>query len=184
MIIEKHLIIIPGLGDDHPAYDLSASLFKKRGYTVHIPLIQWKESPSTFSEKKNQLLSLVDSLQGDIYVLGISAGGPVALSLFAERKEHVRRVVTLCSPYTYQYDHEGTLLGRALSELAPSLSHLSSRYGDILSYHGFFDATVWTSLSRYPDIDDKTIPFFIHALTIFLGLTLYVSSIDRFFVKK
>jgi pimeloyl-ACP methyl ester carboxylesterase len=182
-ILVKNIIIIPGLGDDHPAYHLGASLFRRYGYRAHISIVGWDASPSSYTERKGKVLSLIDSLSGDIYILGVSAGGPVALAVFADRKSRVAKVATLCSPYTYLDDHQGELLGSALSELAPSLARLSDRFSDIRSYHGIYDGVVQTRLSRYEGIQDVTIPFVKHALTIFLGLTLYVPSITRFFRK-
>jgi pimeloyl-ACP methyl ester carboxylesterase len=178
---QQHLIVIPGLGDDHPAYHLGASIFRRYGYATHIAVVGWDDAPSLYVERKNTLLSLIDSLVGDIYILGVSAGGTMALSLFAERKDRVLRVATLCSPYTYLYDHEGELLGCALADLAPSIASLSDRLSDIRSYHGLFDGVVRTELSRHDGIENVTIPFVKHAVTIFLGLTLYVPSIRRFF---
>lgn len=183
MTPQQHLIIIPGLGDDHPAYHLSASLFRRYGYDTHISIVGWNGPPSSYVERKRDALSLIDSLTGDIYLLGVSAGGTMALALFAERKDRVVRVATLCSPYTYLYDHEGELLGCALADLATSLVSLSDRFPDIRSYHGIYDGVVQTRLSKYEGIQNVTIPFVKHALTIFLGLTLYVPSIVRFLRK-
>ena len=184
MTRQQHLIIIPGLGDDHPAYHLAAFLFRRYAYTTHIVTVGWNAPPVSYQDRKRKIQSLIDELVGDVYLLGVSAGGTTALALFAEGMERVKKVVTLCSPYIYIDDHRGELLGCALSELRPSLTALADRFSDIRSYHGIYDGVVQPKLSTYKGIQDISIPFVKHALIILLGLTLYVPAIVRFLRKS
>jgi pimeloyl-ACP methyl ester carboxylesterase len=180
----KHLIIIPGLGDMHWVFRIAAPLFALQGFRVHISLVGWSNTEEAYPEKVEALTDLIDSLDGDISILGVSAGGIMAVIGLAARENMIGKVVTLCSPYVYRFDHEGELLGGALKDQAGLLPTLHGRYTDVTSFHGMYDPVVRVAYSRYPDIRSRLLPMILHGPTIFLGLTFLSPLLGRYLSNK
>lgn len=93
----KHLIIIPGLSDDISLIKLATKHWKKYRYSIHIHRVGWKDKGNTFQNSLNNLLGLVDKLitSGSVSILGISAGGSLAINAINKRNS-INYVINLC----------------------------------------------------------------------------------------
>jgi pimeloyl-ACP methyl ester carboxylesterase len=184
--MKKQLIIIPGVGDGHPIYNVAAKWFSLFGFTTHISLFGWNSAdPLSHDERLRQLAADVDALEGAIYLLGVSAGGTAAVSCLAKRPEKITKVATICSPllpFSYQVN---PLLEVAIAKLQPGLEDMDeSTKHKILSVRAIYDQTVPTRLSQPAGIRTVVLPSAMHAVTIFLGLTVMSFPVLRFFKQR
>lgn len=167
------LIIIPGLGDMHWVYRLAALGFRLRGYRVRIHVVGWDDTEESYPAKLQALCDDIRASAQPVTLLGVSAGGVMAVNALAVEDRHVSRVVTLCAPYRYRYDHEGELIAAAQKDLVGLLPSLKPRFGDVTSFHALFDTRVRPHDSQPIGITHHALPSVFHRVTIFLGLTIF-----------
>lgn len=96
----QHFIYIPGLGD---GYDTGRELFispwrLRRGVTAELVSMHWLDPHETHTQKQQRIAAVIDnaSKDTDIYLIGESAGGAMAISMLDMRSERISRVVTIC----------------------------------------------------------------------------------------
>ncbi len=96
---EHHLVMIPGLNDQEffqkKAMDFVAWYWKRYGVGCHVVAPNWEDG-EPFAPKLKSVLKEIDLLAGkgyDVSIVGVSAGGSVALNAFAMRKDVVKGVV-------------------------------------------------------------------------------------------
>lgn len=58
----------------------------------------WRDGSTEFQPKINKILTLVDQLanDGDLSIVGTSAGGSAALNIFLERPKIIKKAVSIC----------------------------------------------------------------------------------------
>jgi pimeloyl-ACP methyl ester carboxylesterase len=180
-----HLIIIPGVGDDHWVYHLGAWIFARRGFTSHIYVFGWNSAdPASYAPRMDTLDKYVRQLAGPVHLLGVSAGGTAAVTALA-RNEHIHRVATLCSPLSSFRNRVNPLLEVAIADLTAKLADMpEATKHKIHSFHAIFDQVVDVRQSKVPEIANSTVPSALHAVTIFLGLSLLHWPIARFLHKR
>lgn len=96
-------IYIPGLGDKRKSL-LWAQRQLLRGWRVfgirtELFVVGWSSDADTFDERLGKLLRRIDELakQGsEVVLVGASAGASTAVAAFAQRKDVVRCMVTIC----------------------------------------------------------------------------------------
>jgi pimeloyl-ACP methyl ester carboxylesterase len=182
----KHLVIIPGVGDDHPLYHVGATLFLLWGYSTHVVPFGWNSNdPATYEPKFQALEAAIAALEGEIYLLGVSAGGTVAVSCLAAHSDKITRAATLSSPLK-PYSTPGNPLielaiDRAKADIDAMPDTLRQR---LLSVHAIRDQVVPVNLSQPPGVPSKTIFIVRHVPSIVLGLTLLGFLFVRFFRKR
>ncbi len=182
--MSKQLIIIPGLGDMHWVYRVGVAVFRLRGYHTHVYVVGWDDSEEQYPQKLEELKKLLDSYDEPVNLLGISAGGVMAINALAASEHHVAKVVTVCSPYRYRYDHEGEMIAGALKDLVGVLPTLKKRFGDITSLHAEYDRRVQVHDSQPIGITHHVLPSLFHRPTIFMALTFMSGTVVRYLKKR
>jgi pimeloyl-ACP methyl ester carboxylesterase len=95
------VIIVPGLGDDHP---LSQTVLKhatshwyKAGLDVLIHPVHWRDG-EPFQPKLKRLLATIDATaqKKRVSLVGTSAGASLAFSAFSQRLSVVHKAVNVC----------------------------------------------------------------------------------------
>ncbi len=98
MEMPQHVIYLPGLGDHHSRLQEAAvGLWRVYGVIPHFHRIGWADNES-FEGKLVSILNEVDKYaeDGEVSLVGTSAGASAALNAFARRQGSVKRVVTIC----------------------------------------------------------------------------------------
>lgn len=182
----KNLLIIPGIGDDHPVYHKGARVFRMFGFTPEVYVFGWNSGdPNSYESRIAQLNQHIAKLEGDVYILGVSAGGSAAVNSFAAADSRVRKVVTLCSPLAPFSSRVNSLLAVSIDHTQDAIRNMSAeRRQRILSLHAIFDPVVPTRLSKPHGVHARTLPSVLHPVTIFLGLTVFAGISNRFFKQR
>lgn len=94
----KNVIIIPGLGDEIKRIKLATSWWKSVGLYPHVVRMGWRDGSSDFSKKLREVERMAEELAGDgqISIVGTSAGGSASLNLLFERPDIIKNVVSIC----------------------------------------------------------------------------------------
>ena len=186
ILMTKHLIIIPGIGDDHPVYHKGARVFRMFGFTPEVYVFGWNSGdPHSYESRITRLNNYLSKLDGEVYILGVSAGGSAAVNSFAAAGSNVRKVVTLCSPLAPFSSRVNSLLAVSIDRTEDAIRNLSVEQRQrILSLHAIFDPVVPTRLSKPIGVRARTLPSVLHPVTIFLGLTVFAGVSNYFFKQR
>lgn len=95
---EHHVVICPGMAKNTCLPGLTDHWVKSYGLFPDIVPIQWFEG--NFQSKLDEVVAKIDDLMGNghkVSLIGISAGGCVALNAFIERGE-INKMVNICGP--------------------------------------------------------------------------------------
>lgn len=186
IFMTKHLIIIPGIGDDHPVYHKGAWIFRLWGFKTQVHVFGWDSADAaSYEQRINGLSTLVHDLDGEVYLLGVSAGGSAAVNSFAMLPEKVTRAATLCSPLAAFSSRINPLLAASIARTEDHLANMPhTQKQRLLSVHAFFDPVVPIRLSKPAGIKNVTLPVILHPVTIYLGLTVFSGLIAGFFKQR
>ena len=182
----KHLLIIPGIGDDHPVYHKGVRVFRMFGFAAEVYVFGWDSGdPGSYESRMAKLVEYVSKLDGEVYLLGVSAGGSAAVNCFAALRSNVQKVVTLCSPLAAFSSRINSLLAVSIDHTEDAIRTMAAEQRQqILSLHAIFDPVVPTRLSKPVGIHARTLPSVLHPKTIFLGLTVFAGISSRFFKQR
>lgn len=118
-------------------------------------------------------------------IIGISAGGTVAVNLLSQHPEIVKKVVTVCTPYKMQKTFYDSELKRAITELHTNLKTISTYDRErILALRATEDKVVPVPASQPNKIQTEVLPIKGHALTIAASPTIFQCRIHRFLSRK
>lgn len=179
------VVIIPGIGDHTPIYDIFAWVLRRIGYDTHVVPFGWSNYYADINTKTRDFLHKLDAIAGkdEVYLIGVSAGGTAAVHVFANR-ESVRRVAVISSPFADFEDLQNRLLADSIVAVRHDLEVMEpTDKASILSVFGLYDQTVPTHMSQPEGVRTKRIWTFWHAPTIFIALTLRAFRLKRFFSK-
>lgn len=180
-----NLILIPGLGDRKWLYKLVCPVWRARGFRVHVFTFGWEDAASNYHDKQNRLNNYIRDLNGDVYIIGASAGGVAALSaLTAVDDGKVKGVATIATPYVYRQRLRNETLARAIDELSNNLPAIQATPARVTSFYGVRDQVVppidsQPNDSELADVNYQQLPTFGHGLTIAAGLTMFGGRITR-----
>lgn len=180
-----NLILIPGLGDRKWLYKLVCPVWRARGFRVHVFTFGWEDAASNYHDKQNRLNNYIRDLNGDVYIIGASAGGVAALSaLTAVDDGKVKGVATIATPYVYRRRLKNETLARAIDELSNNLPAMQAKLVRVTSFYGMRDQVVppidsQPNDSELADVNCRQLPTFGHGLTIAAGLTVFGGRITR-----
>ena len=96
---ERHnVIILPGLSDATRNIERVTSWWKYMGLTPHVLPVGWYDGVPDFQPKLDKILALADQLaqEGQVSIVGTSAGGSAAFNAFLERPGIIRKAVNVC----------------------------------------------------------------------------------------
>ena len=141
-----------------------------------------------YHKKQNRLHDYIRNLEGDVYLIGASAGGVAALNALAmDSSDRIKAVVTIATPYVYRQRLKNETLARAISELASNLPSMQAKFTLITSFYSIHDQVVPPNTSqsntahcikklndsKFADINYRQLPTCGHGLTIMAGLTVF-----------
>lgn len=186
-----HLILIPGLGDRKWLYQLACPLWRVRGFRPHVFTFGWESAANDYYKKQKYLNDYIRNLNGDIYLIGASAGGAAALNALAmDSSDRIKAVATIATPYVYRQRLKNQTLARAIDELASNMPNMQAKFARITSFYGTRDQVVPPNDSQTivnPQtltISYQQLPTFGHGLTIAAGLTVFGGRIKVFLDKR
>ena len=194
-ITSSHLILIPGLGDRKWLYRLVCPVWRLRGFRTHVFAFGWEDTASNYQEKQTRLNDYVRSLDGDVYIIGASAGGMAALHALAADNDKIKGVATIATPYIYRQKLQNNFLEQAITELATALPQIQASHARITSFYGVYDQVVPPNDShldnihsvkqliggRIANITHEQLPTVGHGLTIATGLTIFGGRMRKSF---
>ena len=144
-----------------------------------------------YHKKQNRLHDYIRNLEGDVYLIGASAGGVAALNALAmDSSDRIKAVATIATPYVYRQRLKNETLARAISELASNLPGMQAKFTRITSFYSIHDQVVpptdsrldnhcikQSNNSKFANINYQQLPTFGHGLTIAAGLTVFSKRI-------
>ena len=186
-----HLILIPGLGDRKWLYRLVCPFWRARGFCPHVFAFGWEDTANDYHKKQNRLHDYIRNLEGDVYLIGASAGGVAVLNALAmDSSDRIKAVATIATPYVYRQRLKNETLAQAISELASNLPNMQAKLARIASFYSTRDQVVSPTDSRlnnrcikqpnnskFANINYQQLPTFGHGPTIAAGLTVFSKRI-------
>ena len=184
-----NVIMVTGLGNNRRQMWPIVRWWKHAKIVVTVFDPKW-ENEEKFEVKLKRLLKLVDkeTKVNPIALVGISAGGSLALNAFLERKKKVNRVVTVCSQLRHSHLTKNTTLQRSeafklsvemVEKQIKSLSEFER--SKILNVRSLLtDELVPTDTSIVSGSKKIEIPTEAHVITIVTALTLFSKRIIQF----
>lgn len=186
-----HLILIPGLGDRKWLYRLVCPFWRARGFCPHVFAFGWEDAANDYHKKQNRLHDYIRNLEGDVYLIGASAGGVAVLNALAmDSSDRIKAVATIATPYVYRQRLRNETLARAIDELSNNLPSMQAKFTRITSFYSTRDQVVSPTDSRlnnrcikqpnnskFANINYQQLPTFGHGLTIAAGLTVFSKRI-------
>jgi pimeloyl-ACP methyl ester carboxylesterase len=183
--MKKHLIIIPGIGDDHFLYRVVAIAFRLLGFKTHIYVFGWDDKEAeNYSKKYIAFTEMLETIKGSRYLLGVSAGGTVASTAALLSPNLVAKAVVLCSPLTSYASPINPLLETAIRQNESQLAQYKPYVENIISLHAIRDEVVPVRLSSPPQLKTHTIPSVLHLPSIVFALTLYTPVVAHFLKQR
>jgi pimeloyl-ACP methyl ester carboxylesterase len=184
-----HIIYVPGLGD-HNSRPQKRFLKHWRVYGVktHFQQVNWHDD-EPFESKLKRVLESIDKFagQGQVSLVGVSAGASLALAAYSVRKQQISRVVYICGKLqnpdgvNQSYFQKNPAFQKSVFSAPGNIDNLSnSDKAKMLTFRAFKDTVIPVRDSKIPGVQDKTIPAIGHVFSIFLALTLYAKSITNF----
>lgn len=96
----QHFIYIPGLGDgaEEARIRLLNTWSWRRGVSVEHVRMNWSDSNDSFQDKLSRVVDAIKSSPQDatLTLVGESAGGATALTIFQEHSDVIHNLVTIC----------------------------------------------------------------------------------------
>lgn len=178
----RQLVIVPGLGDRGRLYQLFRPLWTLLGYDVHIVVFGWGHTDAPFGDARERFLAYIDALPEGVRIIGVSAGGSMAVHALLARPDVVSRAVTVCAPYTLPRDWSlNQLLVQSVRDLEPRFAGTDSVIKSrLLSVYGAYDPKVPDILSRPRGVRSVGLPTIGHGPSIGAALTVFCWPIWRF----
>lgn len=174
------LIIIPGLGDRVELYGLVTPFWRLLGYEPHIFSFGWEDADEDFAAAIMRLVDYLDNLQTTrVNIIGVSAGGTAAINALVERRQVVRAVATVATPYEYLPHLKNKKLKtsiKTLNEADPEV--LKTK---VLSIHGLYDQIVPVASSRPSGVRTLRLPMVCHGCIIAIALTVCSFAVSKCF---
>jgi pimeloyl-ACP methyl ester carboxylesterase len=191
--VTHHIIYIPGLGDHKPDIQLRfLKRWSRYGVETHFQQVNWYDD-EPFESKLKRVLDSIDKFasQGQVSLIGVSAGASLALAAYSARTQQVNSVVYICGKLqnpggvNESYFQKNPAFRKSVFSAPGNIDNLSK--GDkakMLTIHAFKDTVIPTRDSKIPGVHDKTIPAIGHVFSIFLALTLYAKSTTNFMKQQ
>ena len=176
----KNIIIIPGLGDYSERIRQLVHGWESARIHLTMFLVDW--SKGNYTEEMKRLLRVIDELataNNPIGIIGISAGGSLAINALAEVPDRVRQVVNICGRVTrsgYSVMRPLALYSRTHPVFIESVQHCEENIdaidkGKLLTISGYFDEVVSASSVAVSGATNMRVPSIMHAVNIYLALT-------------
>lgn len=181
MTSRTHIIYLPGLGD---RYDPMRRFFLRAWslYGAHVTMIPMRwASDESYDAKRARVLSTLDMFDdGRVVLVGESAGGSMAVSVFAAQPGAVASTVTLCgkntrsdnvSPRIYAHNPAFRESMQQAEMLVKNLQPKQSK--QFVSIVPLYDPTVPVAETLIPGCQKMTLPLVGHLAAILAMLTIF-----------
>lgn len=182
-----HIIYTPGLGDRYdPLRRACLWLWRLYGVQVTMVPMRWT-SDEKYADKRARVEKILTATTSErIILIGESAGGSMALSLYAAQLGTVAGAMTLCgkntrsdnvSPYIYSRNpafRESMLQAESSVKLLSKMQRTK-----FVSVVPLYDATVPVKQTLIPDCQKITLPVVGHLLSILAMLTVYAPLVTH-----
>lgn len=184
---QLHIVYLPGLGDRYdPVRRACLRAWRWYGMRVTMVPMQWR-SDESYEVKRARVDEVLGELDGErVVLMGESAGGSMALSMYAARVDKLAGVMTLCGKNTRSDNVSSTLYARnpafresmlAVEAVARDLTKAArARFVSIVPWH---DGTVPVVQTLLPGCQKLTLPAVGHLFSILLMLTIYGPLVAR-----
>lgn len=181
---KKQLIIIPGLGGRVWLYNFVKPIWTLLGFDVCIFNFHWGDNQLVFNDLLNSLLRFIDGLNSkEVYVIGVSAGGTVAVNALVSRPNSIIKIVTICAPYKLLPNQKNKLLIKSINRMIDNIQKMSDEKKSRISpIHGFCDLTVPYAKVKPENINVQRIFSIGHSFSIIMALTVYSGMVKSFLI--
>lgn len=191
--MQTEIFYISGFGDH---YDwirrFTLSFWKLYGVNAQLISTSWSNNES-YDEKFKRITDAIDAVDTkttNIVLVGESAGGSLALNVFASRKEKIHKTITICgknngpelvAPHYYK---RNPTFKNSMDNLEKSVAALSkSDRQRVVSVYPLYDGVVPIRETLIPDCKRVQLPTIGHLATILFALTFGAYFIMRI-IKK
>lgn len=180
--MKTHIIYVPGLGDGYDPIRRFLLGFW-RIYNVDVQMIPsgWSGT-EPYENKVHRIQEAIANACGHgkrVVLIGESAGGSLALNVYASEPEKVSKVLTLCGKNTGpekvspRYYRKNPAFREAMQEVESSILKLTkAQRGRFVSVYPLFDPTVPVAETFIPDCQKVRIWSVGHLASVFIALTL------------
>lgn len=189
----KHtIIIVPGIPAFSTFFKILSLWLHLLGFTPIVVDLHWTDNSKNFQQKLQPLLTLIDKLSknGNVSLIGVSAGGSAVLNAFSQRKNSIKSVVSICSrlgkinnrlnanmkKYT-SFKESIELLEKNKEFISP----IERR--KILTIRGIFDERMPSSIAILDGANQSTTFMIFHAPIIFFTLSFLSNPLITFLRK-
>lgn len=173
---KQPLIIIPGLGDRNRLHKAFVPIWRAWGYDARIFSFGWEDETEDFDQAMQRLIEYIDTFsKTKVKIIGISAGGTVALHALSRRPNIVEKIVTVATPFTPMSGMYNKKLESSLAQIKLPLSKAV-----VLSLYGLYDQTVPVSNTRSLAVPSHRVFAVRHSIIIGVAMTFYGPLIDHF----
>ncbi len=179
--MRTEILYISGLGDH---YDwirrLTLGFWGLYGVKARLISTSWSNTES-YEEKFRRVTNAIDAIDiktTNIVLIGESAGGSLALNVFASRKEKIHKTITICgknngpelvAPHYYK---RNPTFKTSMYDLEKSVAALSkSDRQRVVSIYPLYDGVVPIRETLIPDCKQVRLLTIGHLGTIFFALT-------------
>lgn len=186
-----HIIYTPGLGDRYdPLRRACLWLWRLYGVRVTMVPMRWT-SDEKYTDKRARVEKMLANATSErVVLMGESAGGSIALNMYAAHADTVAGALTLCGKNTRSDNVASRIYARnpafrdSMLQAEISVRGLSKiQRSKFVSIVPFYDPTVPVQQTLIPDCQKMTLPAVGHLFSILAMLTLY-APIIAFRAKK
>lgn len=185
-----YLIIVPGIPAWTPICKLLTYHWKLFGFAVYVVDIHWITQPNDFQSKLQKLVKLVDVYlqQGEVSLLGISAGGSAVLNTFHERRNKIHKVITICGRCRKDKGQlsSGMKRSKAFEQSVELFEQVEKKLSNnekkkLLTVNGYYDIPKTSSV--IPNARYLLLPMGFHAPIIVSALTFFSILLAKFLLE-
>ncbi len=181
-----HIIYLPGFGGKYD--NLRMKMLRRwrfRNVTVEMIPIRWKRG--TFEQKIAVIDRAIDRANGKrIVLIGESAGGSMAIHMYARRAHDLHKVMTLCGKNTHPetvgkpyFDHSPAFKD-SMDQLNQSIKKLSSEQKRrFVAIRPIYDPLIPIETMLLSNCKRVRLPVVGHLFAILMALTIFSPLLVR-----
>ena len=186
-----HIIYLSGFGGQYDNFRLWA-LRRWRFRDVSVELVSMKWESETFLQKIARVDQAIDRARGKrIVLIGESAGGSMAVHIYARRPDELYKVMTICGKNSHpetvgqEYYDRSAAFRDSMVSLDKSINELTNNQRkQFVSIYPFYDETVPVRETLLPDCRRVRLWSIGHLPTIALAITLFSPILVRMARRK
>lgn len=182
-----HILYLPGFNGAIDGLRLRVlKWWRYRGVTIELVPMRW-ENKETFEQKVARIDQAVDRARGKrVVIIGESAGGSMAVHMYARRPDDLYRVMTVCGKNAHpetvgeEYYRHFPAFRPSMELLNESVAKLSDgQRRNFVSIHPLYDGVVPVRDTLLPDCRQVRLWTIGHLLTNIAALTVLSPLVIR-----